>query len=241
MKYIIVYLLAILMPISGFAQCALADQLAHKALISNNLEDWAAALDAAKQLPKTADNYYTLASTAYGAATCAMVNKKDKLFGTYLDLTEEAIDELWKLDEEHAAAHGLYGAYLGLVIARSPMKGMVYGQKAAKYTRKGVEIDAGSAHANYFLGSNFFYTPDNWGGDADEALRYLRTATELMEEGDAGCNWLDLQTLALYGQAQAKTGDKEGARLTYLRALKNAPDFGYVQYDLLPRLDRGGK
>ena len=219
------------------AQCAPHAELAYTAYLSNELTDWDKAIEAAKVLPESADNLFTLAHTAHAAATAAWVTEDEDLIDGYLDLEETTIDRLWELDEDHAAAHGLYSGYLGMLIARSPMKGMVYGSKSAKYARKGVELDPTNAAANYFSASNYFYTPTNWGGDNKLAVERLRVATEQVSPKDKGCSFLTLDILALYGQAQAKDGDKEGARRTYLEALKMEPKFSYVKYVLLPQLD----
>ncbi|NJC25958.1 hypothetical protein [Neolewinella antarctica] len=238
MRTLLVVLTAICCFTPLAAQCTDGEDLAYRAYVTNSTADYAAAVAATQQLPATAENHFTLASLAHQAATMTMVSENTDELERYLDLTEQAIDDLWELDAEHPGAHGLYSGYLGLRIAQTPMKGMIYGSKAAKYARTGVELGPDDPVANYFLGSNLFYTPEEWGGNKKAALAALKTAAANLPAESSACDWMALQILTLYGQAQAKMGDKDGARTTYLRALAAEPDLNYVKYDLLPRLDK---
>ncbi|MFK8163630.1 MAG: hypothetical protein AB8H12_14380 [Lewinella sp.] len=224
----------------GRAQCEQQSVLqteARTAYLKNDLAAWDKVLSAARATPDNPENQLQTARLALGALGAAMANESDDHLKTYLDIMEEALDEFWKSDKKNAAANGLYSAYLGMVIARSPMKGMLYGSKSSKYAAKGVSYDPKSQEAQYCLGSNLFYTPTTWGGDPDEAVEHLKNAAAAVPTDQAACDWFHLQTLALLGQAQAKTGDTQAARLTYLQALKLEPEFGYVKQVLLPALD----
>lgn len=225
---------------SGRAQCEQQPSLlaeARVAYISNDLSAWDKVLATAQTAPDNAANQLQIARLALGAAGSAMAHESDDHLTTYLDLMETSLDAFWKTDKKHPAAHGLYSAYLGLLIAQSPMKGMLYGSKSSKYAAKGVNFDAGNQEAQYCLGSNLFYTPTTWGGDPEKAVEHLKAAAAAPPADQATCDWFHLQTLALLGQAQAKTGDTQAARLTYLQALKLEPEFAYVKMVLLPGLD----
>jgi tetratricopeptide (TPR) repeat protein len=225
---------------SGRAQCDEQPSLqaeARVAYLSNDLAAWDKVLATAQAAPDNADNQLQLARLALGASGSAMANQSDDHLKTYLDLMETSLDKFWKTDKKHPAAHGLYSAYLGMLIAQSPMKGMLYGSKSSKYAAKGVNFDAASQEAQYCLGSNLFYTPTTWGGDPDQAVEHLKAAAETLPTDRAACDWFHLQTLALLGQAQAKIGDTQAARMTYLQALKLEPEFAYVEKVLLPGLE----
>ncbi|WP_157472076.1 tetratricopeptide repeat protein [Neolewinella persica] len=233
-------LLVLIACTSGRAQCdqqATLQTEARKAYLNNDLDDWDKVLATAHALPDTPDNQLSTARLAFGAAGAAMAHQSDEHLTTYLDLMEASLDEFWKTDKKHPAAHGLYSAYLGMLIAQSPMKGMLYGSKANKYAAKGVNFGPTSQEAQYCLGSYLFYTPTTWGGDPQKAVEHLKAAAATAPADQASCDWFHLQTLALLGQAQAKTGDTQAARMTYLQALKLEPEFAYVKNVLLPGLD----
>lgn len=220
------------------AQCSETNSpeaLAVKAYLNNSPELWDPAVGAAQARPETEANALALAKIAYGAVISAMVNEDKDRMKKYLNVTEEAIDKVWETNKENAAANGLYAGYLGMLIAQTPIKGMVYGSKATKYAGKGVGFDSKSPEANYFKGSNLFYTPTTWGGDPEEAVTYLKAANEAFT--GTNCEWLQLETMALLGQALQQTGDTEGARTVYLQAMKMEPGFGYVAKVLLPQLN----
>lgn len=224
----------------GRAQCEQQSSIqaeARAAYLSNDLGAWDKVLATAQAAADTPDNQIMIARLALGAAGAAMANQSDDHLTTYLDLMETSLDAFWKTDKKHGAAHGLYSAYLGMLIAQSPMKGMLYGSKASKYAAKGVNFAPTGQEAQYCLGSNLFYTPTTWGGDPEKAVEHLKGAASVIPADQASCDWFHLQTLALLGQAQAKTGDSQAARLTYLQALQLEPEFGYVKNVLLPALE----
>lgn len=212
------------------------EALALKAYLANSPEMWDPAVSAAQARPQTEANALALAKIAYGAVVSAMVNEDKERQNKYLDITEEAIDKVWETNDKNAAANGLYSGHLGMLIAKTPIKGMVYGGKATNYASKGIKFDAESPVANYFKGSNLFYTPTTWGGDPKEAVRYLTVAQKAF--ASTNCDWFQLETMALLGQAMQKTGDTEGARMVYLQALQLQPEFGYVKNFLMPQLDK---
>jgi len=225
---------------SGRAQCENQSSLqaeARLAYVSNDLTAWDKVLATAQAAPDNAENQLQIARLALGALGTALSKQNDDHLTTYSDLMKASLDKFWETDKKHPAAHGLYSAYLGLLIAQSPIKGMLYGRKAGKYAAKGVNLDPSSQEAQYCLGSNLFYTPTAWGGDPEQAVEHLKAAAAALPADQATCDWFHLQTLALLGQAQAKTGDTQAARLTYLQALKLEPEFAYVKMVLLPGLD----
>jgi len=125
-----------------------------------------------------------------------------------------------------------------MLIAMTPLKGMLYGSKSGKMAGKAVDKGPNSPIAHYFLGSNLYYTPTTWGGDPVRAAKELEKAKNAFPPTADGCDWFYLQTHALLGQAQLKNGDKAAARQTYLTALKLQPKFAWVEKVLLPALDK---
>ena len=222
------------------AQCDNSTELnqqARAAYLTNDIDRWKEVLVKAKALPDNPANQLEMARLGLGAAGTAMAQQNDDFLSECLNLMENSLDKFWESDKKDPAANGLYSAYLGLLIAQSPMKGMLYGSKSSKYAAKGVAYDANSPVAQYCLGSNLFYTPETWGGDPELAVEHLQAAIAATDD-EAGCDWFHLQTLALLGQAQNKAGDTAGARMTYLKALELEPEFGYVAKVLLPALSK---
>lgn len=222
------------------AQCSASsgiEALALEAYLSNDLEKWDVAIEEALSLPESVENSLLKAKTLFGAAGAAIGQENEDKADDYIDAMEEPLDFILDDNKNHPEANALYSGYLGMLIAMSPIKGMLYGSKSGKMAEKGVSKAPNSPITHYFLGSNLYYTPTTWGGDPARAVKMLEKAKAAFPPTANGCNWFFLQTHALLGQAQLKNGDKAAARQTYLAALKLQPGFSWVKTDLLPALD----
>ena len=213
------------------------ESLALHAYLQNDLSKWEAALDATSYISDPEQRLLTRAEFQLGRAYAAMAASDEEAVDRALDDIDEAMEELWEINDKNAVAHGVYSGYLGLKIARKPISGMIYGSRATKYAAKAARLGPKSGPALYHAASNLFYTPEQWGGDAEQALKYLERAVAAYGP-HRNQNWRYLNTLALLGQVQARLGQVEQARATYSLALKAQPGFDYVSKVLLPQLDR---
>ncbi|MEM9525132.1 MAG: hypothetical protein AAGA31_00920 [Bacteroidota bacterium] len=241
MKYIVLSLFVLLTPYVLPAQCDNASELSAlslEAFLTNDADKWADAVKLAETLPTTIENDINLAKLYFGAAGAAFSREDKAAIKDYSNRMEVPLDRVLEEEVNHPAANGLYSAYLGMLISRTPMKGMLYGGKAGRMAKKGAEKGPNSPEALYCLGSNPHYTPTTWGGDPEEAVVALKKSVAAFPPTANGCDWFHLQAYALLGQAQANAGDKAGARQTYLKALQLQPKFYWVSKVLLPGLDK---
>ena len=234
MNYLITLLLTV-----GFCTGARAqshDTLALRAYLTSDLATWQRALAATDQVADAKTRLLLRAEYNLALAYASMGREEDEdVRDAAIDDMDDALDNYWKLDEESAAAHGLYSALLGLKIARKPMTGMLYGSRAGSYAEDAVALDSNDPTALHHAAANLYYTPEQWGGNPQLALEYLQKAGQQYGEGHHN-NWRYLATLALRGQVEAKLGMTEVARATYAEALEAQPDFAYVSRVLLPQL-----
>ncbi len=236
--YVMHYLILLFfLTLTGMLGAQTHHETALRAYLSNDPAVWAEAVAATKTIADPAERMLTEADYQLAKAYAHMATKDNDAIAAVVDRVDELLDEYWDLNDKNAAAHGLYSALLGLKIAQAPMKGMLYGSRATKYAAKGVELDPNDPAALYNAAGNLFYTPEQWGGDPEKAVTYLKKAVQ-QYGSDAAQDWHYLSTLALLGQAQAKVGKTDEARATYQRALAAQPTFGYVKYMLLPELDK---
>ena len=129
-------------------------------------------------------------------------------------------------------------AVLGVKIARSPWKGMFLGMQSSRHAGKAV---AGGPNRPVVLarrGANLFWTPAAFGGDLKQAVRTLEqsVARYEAEQGRTDWDWTYLETLAVLGQAYQQNDQKPQALAVYQKALRHAPDFAWVKYQLLPKV-----
>ncbi|MEM9836062.1 MAG: tetratricopeptide repeat protein [Bacteroidota bacterium] len=229
---------------SLLAQCDKGDAMAVTALsayLDNDVKQWDQVVNTTEVTEGNTTAHLEKAALLFGAANAAYAKGDEDKIEVYLDEMEALLKSVLKADKENAAANGLYSAYLGMLIAKAPMKGMLYGRKAGRMARQGPSFDPNNPIAHYCHGSNLFYTPTTWGGDPEGAVTALEKAIAAFPPTADGCDWFYLQTHALLGQAQVKTGDKDAARKTYQKALALQPDFGWVKYVLMPALDKTGR
>lgn len=241
MRYLFFSLLFVLLPFVLSAQCDNSPELstlALEAFLENDAAKWDDVIAKTKAQPTSVANDISLAKLYLGATGAAFSREDDAAVKKYTNGMEDPLDRVLAEDKDHPAANGLYSAYLGMLIARSPMKGMLYGSKSSRLAKKGAEEGPNSPEAQYCLGSNLHYTPTTWGGDPEQAVVTLKKAVSAFPATTKGCDWFQLQAYALLGQAQAKNGDKEGARQTYLKALQLQPNFQWISKGLLPALDK---
>ena len=213
------------------------EALALKAYLHNDLGMWEEALTAAQSITDEEERLLTRAEFQLGRAYAAMAVDDEDVRDVAMDELDDALDALWEVNDRNGTAHGIYSGLLGLKIARTPLTGMIHGSRASKYASKAVRLAPDDPAALYHAAANLYYTPEQWGGDSDQALAYLQQAIELYGSGQAA-NWRYLNTLALLGQVQARLGQPDRARATYRTALDAQPEFGYVRNVLLPKLNK---
>ncbi|CAH1001874.1 hypothetical protein LEM8419_02782 [Neolewinella maritima] len=211
------------------------ESLALAAYLRSDLSQWDEALAASASIPDPETRLLTQAEYQLGKAYAAMAGEDESARDAAMEAMDDMLDQIWELTETNATAHGLYAALLGLKIARTPMTGMIHGSRASRYVSKGVALGPDNPAALYHAAGNLYYTPEQWGGDPEQALRYLQRAISLYGP-DRNQNYRYLAALALLGQVQAKLDQTDAARATYRMALEAQPEFHYVSKLLLPRL-----
>jgi len=89
------------------------------------------------------------------------------------------------------------------------------------------------------LGNAKYYAPKVFGGDLNEALKFLKTANKLWEYlNQTKNNWLYINTMAWVGFINYKLSDYHEAKTIYIHILKMAPDFFWVKNELLPDVEK---
>ena len=237
------FMILFLLPVYLTAQCETDDynSYARTGYLQNDFSAWDMAIKKILELPEGPEQHYLLARTSFGALGTGFATESEEKMEAYMNLMETALKALLKEQPKHPGGNGLYAGMLGMKIALSPVKGMLLGGKSERYARKGIQFDETDPIAQYQAGSRYHYTPEMWGGDGKQAVAHLQKAKSAFSAEEKACDWFYLQTLALLGQAQTAIGEKDAARETYLQALVEEPNFGYVKYLLLPELEKQGK
>ncbi len=221
------------------AQSLETKKLTYAAYLGQGLASWEEALKTVESKYSTSDKpteLIDIAHVKYGLLNATMANQDEDSFDKYLEGAKEDLDFILDLDSKHADAHTIKAAVLSLQIAYSPLKGMFLGPKSDSHIEKALKYNSESAFAWKMFASSKLFTPAMFGGDIEEAVASYEKAVSLFEKNDSdlASNWLYLDALAWLGQAYMKNERHDEAVSTFEKALKREPNFGWVEFVLLP-------
>ncbi len=165
----------------------------------------------------------------YGLLNSTMATRDKETFNDNVDQTidlfKAIIEEKPDWGEPKAALSAIYG----LVIAYSPMKGMLYGAKSSSLADEAVNDQEESPFVHKVYGGSKLYTPAMFGGDADEAVAALEKAVSLYEKnGELENNWLYLESLVNLSMAYQKVDKIDMAKQTLEKSLDIEPEYGWA-------------
>jgi tetratricopeptide (TPR) repeat protein len=158
-----------------------------------------------------------------------------------LDDAEERLKTAVKLEPRFAEAYALLSGVYGLKINFSPLSGMFLGPRSGGAIDRAEELEPDNPRVLLSRGIGKFNTPAMFGGSIKDAETYLRRAIDrfaVESPAKPFPAWGRFDAHAWLGQVLAKRGDKAAARAEYERALEVAPKSGWVQFVLMPALDK---
>jgi tetratricopeptide (TPR) repeat protein len=132
---------------------------------------------------------------------------------------------------------GVYGQRMGL----NPMtQGMMLGSDTDEALSRAKELSPSNPRVWIIDGTSDFFTPSMFGGDKERALEKFKKAARLAEQESIDDplmpSWGHAEAFAWIGIVQMDAERYEHARTAFEKALSINPDYGWVKYDLLPRL-----
>jgi Tfp pilus assembly protein PilF len=120
---------------------------------------------------------------------------------------------------------------------------MKYGPKSSAAINKAMEIDPTNPRVLLIAGTAKFYTPKAYGGDKDRALEYFRRSAAIFDSiaaskpaATTAPDWGHPDAYTYIGLAMMERGDTAQARTIFKHVLEIEPEFGWVKYEILPKL-----
>lgn len=219
------------------------DELMYQAYLQRSPALWEKALATQLKQANTTTEKLRLAFVYYSLLNGTMATQNETLFDKHVDAAKELIKELIDQNPKSGEAAAMLSGIYGNEIAYSSMKGMFLGGKSSGLADKGIKLEPASALVWRIYGTNKYYTPAAFGGDLEEAVKAFEKSISIFESKPDTLkqNWLYIDTLALLGQAYAKSGATDKAIATYEKALQQEPSFGWVKFSLLPAAKKVGK
>lgn len=163
------------------------------------------------------------------------------------DLALPVYEEAVSLLERSAAlrplpeTYALLASATGSMIGDSMMRGIRFGMRASRAEERADELGAENPRVLLLRAVSAWYKPSAFGGGEEKARALLQRALRNFA-ADAPPRpmpqWGHAEAYAWLGQMELKAGNRNAARAAYAKALSLAPGFAWVQYVLLPSVDR---
>ena len=186
--------------------------------------------------------HYYIALADYRIASLLVAGEENKAATKHLESAVEHLKKATEIDPQAAEAYALMSSAYGLQIGLSPMKSMFLGPRVGKAAQKAKQLAPDNPRVVLSAAISDFNTPEMFGGSKERALQGLQRAVELfaVEEptGPVQPVWGHSEAYAWLGIAYQNQGELESARAAFEKALVIDPDFGWVKYELLPKLDK---
>lgn len=159
-------------------------------------------------------------------------------------LLKDAIDHLKNattLDSTMADAWALLSACYGQRMSLDPLRSMTLGPKADEALARAKTLAPKNPRVWIVSGTSNLFTPSMFGGDDQQALKDFKKAARLAEQESVDDplhpSWGHAEAYAWIGKAHLEAERYDKARSAFETALDVNPDFGWVKYALLPRLN----
>lgn len=136
-------------------------------------------------------------------------------------------------------AMSLHSSFLGYRLALHPSKVLFYGPKCQELIEKAVSAAPNNPWVLLDQANALLYTPSFFGGNPKRALRiYLYSISLLEKKGGNECSWNYLNAYINLAYCQIKLKQYAEAQQSYSHLLKVAPNFKWIEQQLVPRLQK---
>lgn len=162
--------------------------------------------------------------------------------GTYLDSAVRNLEAAIAADKGFAEAYALLASCYGLKTALTPLKGIVWGQRAKSLFGQARRLAPRNPRVAFLEALSVYNTPPLFGGGKEKGLSALKEAARLFEEWQQTDSlqpeWGREIAYAWIGRAHMERREYILAREAFDKALAINPGYLWVRNVLLPALER---
>ncbi|GAB4236231.1 MAG: hypothetical protein Tsb0034_10810 [Ekhidna sp.] len=222
----LVKLFALVLTVSVSAQSSKQTQYAAYLTASKTM--WEKSIEQSKK--DHGENSFETAMAMYGLLNNTMATQDEETFDDYksktIDLLKDIIEENPNWGEPKAVLSSTYG----LVMAYSPMKGMILGMKANNLMDAAMENQPGSPLVQKLYGGSKLYTPEMFGGNPEEAVKAFQKSIDLYEsKSETSENWHYLDAMMRLAMSYRKTNQEAKAKATLEQAIAKEPKYSWAK------------
>ncbi len=216
--------------IAGLSSAQTSKELQYAGYLNASKTMWEKSIALAEK--ESGEQSFEKAMAMYGLLNNTMATQDEETFKDNVDQTIDLLKEIIEENSEHAEAHAVLSSVYGLVMAYSPMKGMLYGMKSSSLMDEAIRLSPDSPLVQKLYGGSKLYTPEMFGGDAKEAVAAFEKAIELYETGETDENWLYMDTHMGLAMAYNKVEEREKAEAILEKAIAMEPQYHWAKATL---------
>jgi tetratricopeptide (TPR) repeat protein len=166
--------------------------------------------------------------------------QNQELMKKHLDAAISHLESATKLNNKFAEAYALLSSCYGQKISLAPMLGMTLGPRAGMAMQSALTLAPDNPRVILLDAIGTYYKPPMFGGSKETARAGFKRAAELFDQekiDDAlQPDWGHAEAYAWLGVAYLDKSDKAAAAAAFDRALAIAPEYGWVKYQLYPKV-----
>jgi tetratricopeptide (TPR) repeat protein len=161
----------------------------------------------------------------------------------YYDTAQEICKELLAAKQFEGEAKTLVAALYMMRLASNPMEAIALAPKIYELLDEAEAAPGSNPRALIVKGVMLMNTPPMFGGSVEKAIEAFTKGLAMYEadKKDVKVTWGYEEMHAWLGQAFEKNNQPDKAKEIYTKALKIAPDFAWVKFNLLPNLEKTNK
>lgn len=179
---------------------------------------------------------YYVALCDYRLANYYLVSAEMDKVEPYLKEGQKHLEKAMEMDPDFGELDALYSFLLGFEIALDQQKAMSLGFKIFQYSSQALEKSPENPRVHYMKGLSDLFTPEQYGGGADAAIRSLTKSIELFANEDVKDpvkpSWGEDEAYTFLGMAYNQKGETEKAKEAFHKALEINPEFGLAKDEL---------
>jgi tetratricopeptide (TPR) repeat protein len=179
---------------------------------------------------------YYIALCDYRLATYYLTLAEMDKAEPYIKEGQNYLKKAMELNPEFGELDAFYAYMLGFEIALNPEKAMSLGFQIYQYFGKALEKSPENPRVHYLRGTSDLYTPEQYGGGADIAIKTLDKSVALFEKENikdpVTPSWGKDEAYTFLGIAHSQKGNIDKAAEFFKKALEVNPEFGMAKDEL---------
>jgi len=179
---------------------------------------------------------YYVALCDYRLVTYYFTSAKMKEAEIYTMEGQKYLEKAMEADPSFGESFALYAALLGFEIALNQEKAMELAFKSYEYLAKALEKEPENPRINLLKGTSILFTPEQFGGGADNAMEFLNKSVNLFEKESIKDpikpSWGKEEAYTFLGMAYKQKNEYVTAKKLLKKALEINPEFGMASREL---------